>query len=139
MTELLLPFLLLILGLGFLASPRTCCPTSGVLGVLAVICFSFVLYLGFTNSTILGIRYLVAELLLVPVTWRVSSYLIAGSGLGRVGYLRPPEAHEVDLSLERPDLDRLVGHHGRALTTPPSLGDGRVQEEEGSTAPPRMD
>jgi membrane-bound ClpP family serine protease len=116
MTELLLSFLLLILGLGFLVV-EDLLPTSGVLYVLAVVCFSFVLYLGFSDSATLGVRYVVAELLLVPLTYGISSYLIGKSGLGRVGYLRPPEAHEVDLSPERPDLDRLVGRHGRAVTT----------------------
>jgi membrane-bound ClpP family serine protease len=116
MTEFLLPFLILILGLGFLAA-EDLLPTSGVLGVLAVICFLLLLYLGFSTSTTLGVGYLVAELLLVPLTYGLSSYLIARTGLGRRAYLRPPEAHEVDLSQERLDLKSLLGQQGRALTT----------------------
>jgi membrane-bound serine protease (ClpP class) len=116
MIDLILPFLLLVLGLGLLVA-EDLLPTYGVLYVLAGVCFSFVLYLGFSTSASRGVGYLVAELLLVPLTYGLYSSLISRTGLARLAYLQPPEAHEVDLSLERRDLDRLIGQRGRALTT----------------------
>ena len=116
MTELILPFLFLILGLGLLAAENLL-PTSGVLGVLAAACFAYLLYLGFSSSMTLGVGYLVAEALLIPLTYGAASYLIVKTGLGRLAYLRPPESQEVDLAIERRNLARLVGHRGRVLTT----------------------
>jgi membrane-bound ClpP family serine protease len=116
MIELLVPFLILSLGV-FLLAAEDVLPTGGALGVLAAGCLILLLYLGFSTSTDLGVRYLIAEVLLVPMAYLTSMYLIEKSGLKRLVSLRPPEAEEVDLSSEGPDLGRLVGHRGRALTT----------------------
>jgi membrane-bound ClpP family serine protease len=53
---------------------------------------------------------------LIPAGFAAWSFLMARTGLGNVGSLRPPESHEVDLSREGPDLGRLVGREGRAIT-----------------------
>lgn len=116
MGELLVPFLVLILALVLLIA-EDLLPTGGALGILAAFCLLFVLYLGFSASSATGFRYLVMELVAVPSTFAASSFLIARTGIARSAYLRPPEGHEVDDSLDRPDLGRLVGHRGRALTT----------------------
>ena len=116
MSELLLPFLLLILALILLVA-EDLLPTGGVLGVLAAICLVFVLYLGFSISSATGFRYLLVEAVIVPSGFAVSSIVVARTGLGKMAYLRPPEAEEVDVSRDRTDLARLVGLQGRALTT----------------------
>ena len=116
MSELLLPFLLLVLALVLLVA-EDLLPTGGALGVLAAVCLLFVLYLGFSISSATGLRYLLVELAVVPSTFAASSFMIARTGVARSAYLRPPEAHEVDDPLDRPELGRLVGLRGRALTT----------------------
>lgn len=126
MTVLILPIVILLLGLVLLAAENLL-PTGGVLGVLATICFTFLLYIGFSHSTALGVRYLVAELILIPSTFAASAYLFDKTGLGRIAYLRPPETHEVDVTLDRPDLSRFLGQRGRVLT--PLRPSGTVEFE----------
>jgi membrane-bound ClpP family serine protease len=116
MLEFVAPFLLLLLALALLVA-EDLLPTGGALGLLAAGCLGLLLYLGFSVSTATGFGYLALEMVLVPAGFAAWSQVLARTKLGRVAYLRPPEAHEVDASLEGPDLVRLVGLHGRALTT----------------------
>ncbi len=116
MTPQLLSLLLLVLGLVLLVTEHAL-PTAGVLGLLGAGCLGAVLYRGFSESSGMGLRYLVAEAVLVPSVYAVGSYLIARTPLGRAAALRPPEPDEVDVSHASSDLGRLVGERGRALTT----------------------
>lgn len=113
MTTLLLP--LLALGLALMVAEHAL-PTAGALGILAAGCLVVVLYLGFAESTGIGLRYLVAEAVLVPSAYAAGSFLIARSALGRATMLRPPGPDELDVSHAEADLGRLIGERGRALT-----------------------
>jgi membrane-bound ClpP family serine protease len=115
MLELLAPFLILVLGVILIAA-EDLLPTGGVLGVLAGGCLLWFLYVGFSQSTSLGVRYLVAEVVTVPLFYMASSFLIDKTGLRRLVTLQPPELHEVGIREEGPDLGRLVGLRGTAVT-----------------------
>ena len=115
MIEFVVPFLLLVVALGLLVA-EDLLPTGGALGLLAAGCLIFLVYLGFAESLLVGLRNLVLEVVLIPAGFWCWSSLMAKTKLGRVGYLQPPEAHEVEVSAERSDLSRLVGLRGRALT-----------------------
>ena len=116
MSQLFLPFLLLSLGLILLVAENML-PTSGALGIVAAGCLLLLLYQGFAISPGTGLAYLATEILLVPVAYGASSYLLTKTGFGRIITLRPPEADEVAITREGPDLDRLVGRRGKAVTT----------------------
>jgi membrane-bound serine protease (ClpP class) len=91
-------------------------PTYGICWVLAASCMALAMYLAASESTGALLRCVAIEAVLLPVGYLSLSYLISKTGLGRVASLKPPEAHEVDASVG-PDLARLVGLRGRALTT----------------------
>jgi membrane-bound ClpP family serine protease len=116
MYEILVPLLILAMVVALLAA-EDFLPTGGALALIAGGALIFLLYLGFSTSRNLGISYLVAEVLVVPATYAISTLLIQKTGLKRLVSLRPPEAAEVDISREGPDLDRLIGLRGRAVTT----------------------
>jgi membrane-bound ClpP family serine protease len=116
MVEFVVPFLLLVLALVLLVA-EDLLPTGGALGLLAAGCLVFLLYMGFSESSATGFRFLALEVVMIPGGFWAWSSLLAKTKLGRFAILQPPEAHEVDLSAERPDLGRLVGLRGRALTT----------------------
>ncbi len=116
MVEFVIPFLLVILALALLIA-EDLLPTGGTLGILSACSLGLLLYLGFSESAAKGSLYFAIELVFVPSGFAAWSILLANTNLGRVAYLRPPEAHEVDASAERADLARLVGLTGRALTT----------------------
>jgi membrane-bound ClpP family serine protease len=115
MLELLAPFLILVLGVLLIAA-EDLLPTGGILGVMAGGCLLWFLYLGFSHSTSLGVSYLVAEIVAVPLVYATSSFLIDKTGLRGMVSLRPPDLDEVDITREGPDLGRLVGLRGRAVT-----------------------
>jgi membrane-bound ClpP family serine protease len=140
MVEFVVPFLLVVLALVLLAL-EDLLPSGGLLGVLAACSLASLLYLGFSDSPSKGFRYLAFEAVSIPVGIGAWWFLMAKTKLGRVAFLKPPEAHEVDASAERADLARLVGLTGRALTTLRPSGmvdfDGRRLEgvaEEGLIA-----
>ncbi len=116
MFELLAPFLILVLGVILIAA-EDLLPTGGVLGLLAVGCLAWFLYLGFSQSLDLGIRYLIAEVVSVPLVYFSYTILIDKTGLRRLVSLQPPEIDEIDVTQESPDLGRLIGLRGRAVTT----------------------
>ena len=116
MLESLALVLLIVLAAALLVA-EDLLPTYGIGWVLATCCMALALYLGASESSGALLRCVAIEAVLVPVGYLSLSYLIARTGLSRVASLRPPEAHEVDASAEGPDLGRLVGLRGRALTT----------------------
>jgi membrane-bound serine protease (ClpP class) len=114
--ELLAPFLILVLAVVLIAA-EDLLPTGGILGVLAVGCLLWFLYLGFSHSTYLGVRYVIAEAVAVPLFYFSSNFMIEKTGLKRLVSLQPPEIDEIDITREGPDLGRLIGLRGRAVTT----------------------
>ncbi len=91
-------------------------PTGGAFVVMAISCLIGVIYLGFTLSTELGYRFLFGELVLGPVVYLTSMFVIPRTPLGRRVYLRPPEPEEVSVSHASPDLHRYVGLHAKVIT-----------------------
>ena len=92
-------------------------PTGGALGLLAVGCLAIVLFVGFSESTGLGISYLVAEVVCVPIAYASFAFLVDKTGLKRRASLQPPERDEVDLRDENPVLGHLIGRSGRVVST----------------------
>ena len=137
MVSALMLVLLLTFGLALLVVEDVL-PTGGAFVLMAVGCLIGVLYLGFTISSELGYRFLFGELVLGPVVYLTSMYVMPKTPLGRRAYLRPPEAEEVTVSHANPNLGRLIGLRARAITPLKPLGmvdfDGRRMEgvaEEG--------
>jgi membrane-bound serine protease (ClpP class) len=115
MAVFVVPFVLVLLALALLVA-EDLLPTAGMLGILAACSLLFLLYLGFSQSVAMGSLYLAFEFVCVPAGFAAWSILLANTKLGRVARLLPPEAHEIDVSTEGPDLGRLVGLRGRAVT-----------------------
>jgi membrane-bound serine protease (ClpP class) len=107
---------LVVLALGLLVG-EDLLPTGGMLAMCAGCILLFVLFMGFTESVTVGFVCFAFEILFVPFGFAAWTALVANTRLGRAGFLRPPEAHEVDSSSGRPDLALVVGLEGRALST----------------------
>ncbi|MDX2038673.1 MAG: NfeD family protein [Isosphaeraceae bacterium] len=115
MDSLTLPLLLLIGGLILLIA-EAFVPSGGMIGLLALGLLAVSLYVAFRQSNDLGIRFLVAELLLIPVALIVALQIWPRTPFARRIVLSPPTAEEVTVTHARARLDHLLGEFGRALT-----------------------
>ncbi len=123
--------ILLTIGLALLVVEDVL-PTGGAFVLMAAGCLIAVVYFGFTLSNELGWRYLFVELVVGPVVYFTSMFVVPRTPLGRRAYLRPPDSEEVDVSHACPRLDRYLGLRSRAITPMKPLGlvdfDGRRVE-----------
>jgi hypothetical protein len=70
----------------------------------------------YSESSVLGLRYLIANLFLVPSTLVLAMYWMPRTPMARKAFLRPPDDHDLAGSVADPGVDQLVGQSGRALT-----------------------
>jgi membrane-bound ClpP family serine protease len=115
MSTLAWPILLLALGLILLIS-EVFVPSGGLIGLLALCCLGLSLWKAFEQSTSLGLKFVVADGVLLPVAAAVAIHLWPKTPLARRAFLRPPLPEEIDVSHSSQRLDHLVGQLGRALT-----------------------
>lgn len=115
MSTLAWPLLLLAFGL-LLLIVEVFVPSGGLIGLLAFSCMVLSLWKAFHQSTDLGLKFLLADFLLVPLAGVLAVYLWPRTPLAKRAFLRPPTPE--DLVDARPGgrLDHLVGQIGRALT-----------------------
>lgn len=115
MSSLAWPLLLLGFGLLFLMA-EVFVPSGGMLGILAVGCLALSLWQAFQHSADLGLKFLAADFVLLPVAAGVALYLWPKTPLAKRIFLKPPEPEEIAVSHAALRLDHLLGQYGRALT-----------------------
>jgi membrane-bound ClpP family serine protease len=115
MSTLAWPLLLLAFGLLLLVS-EVFIPSGGLIGLLAVSCLVLSLWKAFQYSTDLGVKFLVADLVLLPAAMAAAVYLWPRTPLAKRVFLRPPAPEEIEVSHSAQRLDHLIGQLGRALT-----------------------
>jgi membrane-bound ClpP family serine protease len=115
MSTLAWPLLLLAFGLILLIA-EVFVPSGGLIGFLAVGCLALSLWLAFSQSFELGLKFLIADFLLLPLIVSLALYLWPKTPVARRIFLRPPAPDEIEVSHAGPRLDHLVGQYGRALT-----------------------
>lgn len=115
MSNLIWPLLTLVIGLVLLVA-EVFLPTGGVIGVVAASLLIVSLVLGFMQSLMTGMGFLLAEAIFVPAAVALGLHLLPRTPMAKKAFLRPPDAEEIDVSHESPRLDHLIGQFGRALT-----------------------
>lgn len=115
MSALAWPLLLLAFGLLLLIG-EVFIPSGGVIGLLAISCLFLSLWQAFRESTELGVRFLLADCVLLPLAMMLALYLWPRTPLAKRVFLRPPAAEDIEVSHSSQRLDHLVGQLGRALT-----------------------
>jgi membrane-bound ClpP family serine protease len=116
MSTLAWPLLFLALGLILLIA-EVFIPSGGMIGILAVCCVVLSLWQAFRQSFDLGLKFLVADFLLLPLALALGMYLWPKTPLAKRVFLRRPDPEEFEVSHSIQRLDHLVGQFGRALTT----------------------
>lgn len=110
-----LPLLILIAGLILLVA-EAFVPSGGLIGLLALGLLGVSLYLAFNISLNMGLRFIVAELILIPLAVVAALQLWPKTPFAKHYFLSPPTADELTVSHARNRLDHLIGEFGRALT-----------------------
>jgi membrane-bound ClpP family serine protease len=141
MSTLAWPLLLLAFALILLIA-EVFIPSGGMIGLLAAFCLIWSLWLAFRESYSLGLKFLAADFLLLPLAFSLALYLWPKTPMAKRVFLRPPAPEEIEVSHAPHRLDHLVGQIGRALTTLRPSGlvdfDGRRLDglsEDGLIAP----
>jgi membrane-bound ClpP family serine protease len=115
MSILAWPLLLLASGLILLVA-EVFIPSGGLIGMLAVGCLVVSLWQAFHQSFDLGVKFLLADSLLLPLAFAAGVYLWPKTPLARRVSLRPPGPDDIEGSHASQRLDHLVGQFGRTLT-----------------------
>ena len=111
----LTPLLILTLGLLLLIA-EVFLPSGGIIGLLAVGCVTLSLWLAFRVSTDLGVKFLIADFVLLPSSLSLAMYLWPKTPIAKRIFLKPPAPEEMGPSHSSARLDHLIGQFGRALT-----------------------
>lgn len=120
------PILFLLIGL-LLLFAEAFIPSGGFIGFTALVCVGLSLWHAFQQSTSIGLAFLLADLIVVPLTIALAFWLWIKSPLSRTFLLAPPSEDEIDVSHSDHQLDDIVGSTGRALT--PLRPSGHVEIE----------
>jgi len=115
MSTLAWPLLLLAFGLLLLIA-EVFIPSGGLIGFLALCCLGLSLWRAFQQSTDLGLEFLLADCLLLPLAMALAIHLWPRTPLAKRVFLPRPSAEEFEVSHSTLRLDHLVGQLGRALT-----------------------
>src|SRR3954452_10097247 len=115
MSTLAWPLLLLAFGLLLLIA-EVFIPSGGLIGFLALCCLGLSLWRAFEQSTDLGLKFLLADALLLPLALALASPLWPRTPLAKRVFLSRPAPEEIEVRHSGQRLDNLVGQHGRALT-----------------------
>lgn len=115
MSTLAWPLLLLAFGLILLIA-EVFIPSGGLFGILAFGCIALSLWQAFRHSTAMGLNFLLADFLILPVVVMVALYLWPKTPMARRVFLRPPAPEEIEGAHPPLRLDVLVSHYGQTLT-----------------------
>ena len=115
MSTLAWPILLLGFGLILLVA-EVFIPSGGAIGLLAIGCLAVSLWQAFQQSFSLGLQFLLADFLLLPLALAFAVHFWPRTPLARGVFLRPPTAEEMEVAHAEGRLDHMVGQFGRALT-----------------------
>lgn len=115
MSTLAWPLLLLAFGLILLIA-EVFIPSGGLIGLLALSCIALSLWRAFDQSTDLGLKFLLADFILMPMVMMLAVYLWPRTPLAKRVFLKPPGPDDIEASHSGRRLDHLVGQLGRALT-----------------------
>jgi len=115
MSTLAWPLLLLAFGLLLLIA-EVFIPSGGLIGFLALCCLGLSLWCAFQVSFELGLKFVLADCLLIPLAAAVAIHLWPRTPVGRRVLLTRPSPEEFEASHSNRRLDHLVGQIGRALT-----------------------
>lgn len=115
--ELIWPILCLAIGLILLIA-EVFIPSGGLIGILAIGLVVVSLGLSFAQSTTLGLRFLVAICVLMPLALALAVYLWPRTPMAKWIFLKPPDPEDVAAGpvLHGVRLEHLIGQFGRALT-----------------------
>jgi membrane-bound ClpP family serine protease len=116
MSTLAWPLLLLAFGLLLLIA-EVFIPSGGLIGFLALCCLGLSLWRAFQQSTDLGLKFVLADGFLLPLTMALAIHLWPRTPLARRVFLARPSPEEFEVSHSNMRIDHLVGQLGRALTT----------------------
>jgi membrane-bound ClpP family serine protease len=123
MNALIWPIVFLAAGL-LLLVVEVFIPSGGLIGLLALSCLVLSIWKAFAHSTTMGVQFLVALLILLPIALMAAAHLWPRTPLAKRIFLRPPEPEDIVPSHQNERLDHLIGQFGRALT--PLRPSGRV-------------
>jgi membrane-bound ClpP family serine protease len=115
MNALVWPFLFLTVGL-LLLTAEVFIPSGGLIGILAISCLVLSVWKAFVFSTAMGLYFLLALLVLMPLALMLAAHVWPRTPLAKRMLLRPPNLEDVEHSHHNDRLDHLVGQFGRALT-----------------------
>src|SRR5262249_42084902 len=115
MSTLAWPLLLLAFGLLLLIA-ELFIPSGGLIGFLALCCFALSLARAFQESVDLGLKFLLADCLLLPLAMALAVHLWPRTPLAKRVFLPRPAPVEIEVSHSSQRLDHLIGQLGRALT-----------------------
>lgn len=115
MSTLAWPLLLLAFGLILLIA-EVFIPSGGLIGFLAAGCLVLSLWQAFRHSFELGLKFLLADFLLMPMAFALAVYLWPKTPVGKRVLLARPGPDEFEVSHAPARLDHLFGQLGRALT-----------------------
>jgi membrane-bound ClpP family serine protease len=115
MSTLAWPLLLLAVGLLLLIA-EVFIPSGGLIGFLALSCVGLSLWHAFGVSFELGLKFLLADCLLLPLAIALAIHLWPRMPMARRVFLMRPTPEEIEVSHSSQRLDHLVGQLGRALT-----------------------
>jgi membrane-bound ClpP family serine protease len=91
-------------------------PSGGLIGLLAVGFLGVSLWQSFATDVTLGLKFLFALGLLLPLTLALALYLWPRTPLAKWIFLAPPAPEDVEPEPTSHPLEHLVGQFGRALT-----------------------
>lgn len=112
MKAFLFPMLLQLAGVAVVIA-EIILPSAGLLSLLAVSIFGYSLYLVFNDiSTIAGITFMVADLIMLPALVIVGIKMLVRSPVT----LRTELSSKQGVTSQSPELDSYLGQEGRALT-----------------------
>ena len=115
MSTLAWPLLLMAFGLLLLIA-EVFIPSGGSIGLLALCCLGLSLWRAFEQSTDLGLKFLLADGVLLPLAMALAIHLWPRTPLARRVFLARPTPEEIEVSHSGQRLDHLIGQHGRALS-----------------------
>jgi membrane-bound ClpP family serine protease len=115
--ELIWPILCLAMGLILLIA-EVFIPSGGLIGILAIGLMVVSLGLAFAESTALGLKFLLAVCVLMPLALALAVHLWPRTPLAKWIFLKPPDPEDVDAGrvVHGVRLEHLIGQFGRALT-----------------------
>jgi membrane-bound ClpP family serine protease len=113
--DLFWPIVLMSLGLVLMIA-EVFVPSGGMIGILAVGLLGVSVWQAFAISTVIGLRFLLALLVLLPAVVALALYLWPRMPVARSAFLKAPTAEEIEPERYGPPLAALIGQYGRALT-----------------------